>query len=134
MNLTKEDKELIRKVKEIVKVKRKTGRNTYIGYVASLLVSKNGNLFSGLNLTCACDVGFCSEQSAIGAMVTKAESVIKTLVTVDYLGNIRPPCGKCRETMYQLNSKNLDTMIIIAKNQKIKLKDLLSYRWQEAVI
>ena len=37
------------------------------------------------------------------------------------------PCGRCREFMYQINNKNLNTKVILDKNKAVKLKELLPY-------
>ena len=44
---------------------------------------------------------------------------------------ILPPCGRCREFMYQINSDNLEADVIIGENKVIKLKKLLPHTWDK---
>ena len=98
--------------------------------VASALLTNKNNIYTGVSLNAECGIGFCAEHNAIAQMVNNKETKIIALVAVNLKGKIIPPCGRCRELIYQINYKNLYTDIII-ENKIIKLKDLLSYRWQE---
>ena len=71
-------------------------------------------------------------------MISNGEKEIKTIVAVWYNDKTKkyqviPPCGKCREMMHQLGKKNWDTKVIISKNKKVKLKDLLPYAWKGTI-
>jgi cytidine deaminase len=56
-------------------------------------------------------MGFCAEHSAIAAMVTHGEHIIKKIVAVDKDGMPIPPCGRCREFMNQIHEENLDAEV-----------------------
>jgi cytidine deaminase len=64
-------------------------------------------------------------------MLTNGESRIEKIVALDGDGVILPPCGRCREIIYQVNNQNKEADIIL-KNKVMKLKDLLPEIWQEA--
>lgn len=128
--LTQEDKELIKKAKEII-VKSKPVNLTDTGEVGSALITSKGNIFQGVSLGFYCGIGSCGEYQAIGSMISNGEKEIKTIVAVERNNKILPPCGKCKEMLYQTNKKNINTFVIISSSKKIKLKDLLPYRWQE---
>ncbi|MDR1207635.1 MAG: hypothetical protein LBK26_04460 [Rickettsiales bacterium] len=99
------------------------------GTVAAALLSRSGNIYTGINVHTACDLGFCAEASAIAEMLKNGESEIEMIVAVTYKGEIITPCGRCREFMYQINKNNLNAGIIIDKRTVRTLSDLLPYNW-----
>ena len=76
-------------------------------------------------------MGFCAEHSAVAAMMTHGESVIKKIVSVFADGRPVAACGRCREFMQQINERNLEADVIIKDGKVVKLKDLLPERWDE---
>jgi len=94
------------------------------------LVTDKGNVYLGVCIDTGSRIGLCAEHSAIAAMVTHGEHVIKKIVAVTKDGPI-PPCGTCREFMYQISEKNLDAEVIIREGQSVKLRDLLPHPWDE---
>lgn len=106
-------------------------RSEYLttGYVGSALITKAGNIYKGVSIDAACGVGFCGEHSAIAQMLTNNESQIKAIVAINHLGNIVPPCGRCREMIHQANDENLNTQVIL-KDSVVKLSELLPIQWQ----
>jgi cytidine deaminase len=72
-------------------------------------------------------MGFCAEHSAIAAMVTAGELRIRRIVAVLQDGTILPPCGRCREFMFQIDAHNLETKVILGKDKSVRLKELLPY-------
>lgn len=117
MKIDAEDKKLIEKAQELLKKRA----SKYTG-TAGALLSLKGNLYLGVNLGVENPSAVCAEPIAVGNMITNGEKEIKTMVAVQEKG-IVSPCGVCRELIYQLNVGN--PWIIIDKNNKIKLKDLL---------
>ncbi len=125
------NKELIEKAKSLVKPRR-ISKEVSVGYVGCALVSGNNNIYVGVNIDTSCGIGFCAEHSAIASMVTNGEYIIKKVVAVSKDG-ILPPCGRCREFMYQIDEKNENAEIVIDKSKVVKLKDLLPYPWLKRV-
>ena len=77
-------------------------------------------------------IGFCAEHAAIGAMITAGESRIAQIVAVCEGDIVLPPCGRCREFMYQIDSANLgETEVILGAENVVKLKDLLPHPYDE---
>ncbi|KKR05947.1 MAG: CMP/dCMP deaminase zinc-binding protein [Parcubacteria group bacterium GW2011_GWC2_39_14] len=95
------------------------------------LVTDKGNIYRGVSIDTCSSMGFCAEHSAIAAMITAGEYKIKKIVAVLDDGMVVPPCGRCREFMYQINGDNLETDVIINKDKVVKLKELLPYTWDE---
>lgn len=104
--------------------------NNYIKYkhVGCALLTDSGNVYTGISINAKCGIGFCAEHSAISEMLKNDESKIKKIISVSN-GKIIPPCGRCRELMYQLNPKNMNTEVLINIDKLVKLKDLLPYPW-----
>ncbi len=125
------NKELIKKAKSIVKPERISYQVSF-GYVGCALISASNNIYLGVNIDTGCGIGFCAEHSAIASMMTNGERRIKKIVAVSK-DSILPPCGRCREFMYQIDEKNRNAEIIIDKNKVVRLKDLLPHPWQKKV-
>lgn len=107
----------------------KPSKNCTSGEVGAVLVTRGGNMYTGVCIDCACGIGFCAEHSAIAEMLKHRESEIEMLVAVNVKGEIAPPCGRCRELIYQINKANARTKIILNQNETITLKELLPYHW-----
>ena len=126
--ITENDKELIEKAKVLVGAKDIRGGR--IKEVGCILVTEKGKMFSGVSLHLACGTGFCAEHTAISQMLTQTdETHIKTIVATNDLGAI-PPCGRCRELMNMLNVNNMDSVVIISDEKKVKLRELLPFAWE----
>ena len=117
------NEELINSAKSVA-ITKKVSEETVVGEVGSALVTDKGNIYTGISIHAPCGLGFCGESSAIASMVTNGENKIKTIVAVDGQGNIFSPCGRCRETIRQINKENMDAEIILS-NKVVKLRDLL---------
>lgn len=119
---------MIKKAKSVVKPKKMRHGFTTAD-CGCALVTVDGNVYIGVSIDTTSSMGFDAEQSAIASMVTNQEFKIKKIVAVLEDGTILPPCGRCREFMYQIDKENLETEVIIKQDEKIKLKDLLPYPW-----
>lgn len=126
--ITKDDKKLIEKAKELVGAKEIRGG--MIKEVGCMLVTEKGKIFSGVSMDLVCGIGFCAEHTAISQMITQTgETHIRIIVAVSDKGVI-PPCGRCRELMNIIDARNKDTDVIISDEKKIKLRDLLPFAWE----
>lgn len=99
------------------------------GGVGAAVLTKNGNIYTGINIDTDCSLGMCAERNAISTMITNGEFEIKMVAAVNKRGQVLPPCGACREFMMQLkNSKDIE--ILVDNNGTIvKLKDLMPYSY-----
>jgi len=128
MKITNE--ELIKRAKSVAKI-HKSPYGVRIGEAGCALVTDKGHVYVGVSIAAHCGVGFCCEHSAIATMVTNQEYIIKKIVAVGSDSTIMPPCGRCREIMYQIDKKNLSADVIVDKNRVVKLKELLPEIWQK---
>ncbi len=120
--------ELIEKARSVLKP-RKIKHGFSVGDVGCALITAKGNVYLGVSIDTACGIGFCAEHSAIAAMVTRGEHIIKRIVAVVEEGKPIPPCGRCREFMRQIHERNSTTEVIVSKGKSVKLKELLPFSW-----
>ena len=108
---------------------KKISEQVYSGGVGAAVLTKNGNIYTGVNVDTDCSLGMCAERNAISTMITNGEFEIKMVAAVNKKGQVLPPCGACREFMMQLkNSKDIE--ILVDNNGTIvKLKDLMPYAY-----
>ena len=120
---------LIRRAASVLNPQR--ARNRLFGDVACALISDAGNVYLGVCIDTHSSTGFCAERSAIAAMVTAGEFRIRKIVAVwkDASGGVvvLPPCGICREFIRQVDEDNLETEVILAADNVVRLKELLPY-------
>jgi len=134
MKLTKEDKELIDRAKNII-LKSNQIDLYDTADVSSALITSKGNVYTGVCIGHFCGIGSCAEYQAIGNMISNGEKDIKSIVAICYdkkkkkFMGVIPPCGKCREMIKQTSKKNWDTEVIISNSTKVKLKKLLPHSW-----
>ena len=100
--------------------------------VGAALLTTKGNLYTGVNIDVACGIGFCAEHSAIAEMLKNRETQIEMIVAVNEEG-ILPPCGRCRELMFQINNENIHTKVYLSKEKYVTLDELLPIRWKPSI-
>jgi cytidine deaminase len=123
--------ELIEKARAVLNP-RQLGHGNSAGDVACALRSASGNLYYGVCIDVSSGIGFCAEHAAIAAMITAGESAIARIVAVWGENTVLPPCGRCREFMYQVDEANYEnTDVVLGEDQAVKLKDLLPHPWHE---
>jgi cytidine deaminase len=102
----------------------------FMGYVGAALVTSGGNLYTGINVSVYCGIGFCAEHSAVSEMIKNGETKIRKIVAATAKGAILPPCGRCRELLFQVDAANLDTVVILQSGEQ-PLRNLLPHNWQD---
>ena len=121
------DKDFEKLVKEAKKLalKRKLSEYASCGHVGCALLTKSGNIYTGICIDANCALGNCAEYAAIVEMLKNNESEINKIVAYSAKGQIYAPCGRCKELIRMVNDKNLDTKVMVAENKIYSLKDLL---------
>lgn len=109
---------------------RRISPDVEAGGVAAALVTDQGNVYRGVCIDTSCSMGFCAEHAAIAAMLTAGENRVEKIVAVNWDKHILPPCGRCREFLLQLG--NPETLVLVAENTAVPVKNLLPYAWQDA--
>ena len=118
------DDTLYQRAKEVLNPRRLSPK-VEVGGVGSALVTDRGNVYVGVCIDTGSSMGFCAEHNAIGNMVTNGESKILTIVAVLWDGRIIPPCGRCREFIYQMDTANADTRVLLSNGRVTTITDLL---------
>ena len=103
------------------------------GGVGAAILTKNGNVYTGVCIDTASTLGMCAERNAIANMITNGESKIDKLVCVMRNGEVGSPCGACREVMRELLDENTTVTLLNMNNdvKTLKVKDLLPYAFDE---
>jgi cytidine deaminase len=101
------------------------------GGVGAAILTKNHKIYTGISLDNACGIGFCAEHAAVAEMLKNNETEILLCVAVTKRNKILPPCGRCRELLYQINKDNLKANIIVDTDKMVTLNDLFPMQWQE---
>ena len=110
----------------------KGGNNDSItGSVGCALLTEKGNIYTGVCVEMQPEAHICAEQNAISEMKKAGESKINKIVATwkDEKGDfyVVSPCGRCRQAMYDVNSDNLNSDIILNKDSVVKLRALLPH-------
>ncbi len=124
--------ELYKKCKEVLN-SRTISDSVEAGGVAAAILTKKGNIYTGVCIDTACSLGFCAERNAIGNMITNGEEEITKLVCIgSHNDNIMMPCGACRELMLQLSDNNKGMQILTNLEDKsiVCLEDLMPKWWK----
>ncbi len=100
------------------------------GAVAAAILTNTGNIYTGINIDLSSGLGFCAEISAIADMIKHRETHIIAVVAMCEEG-VLPPCGRCRETMAQINFANFEAQVIVSLTKTTLLKDLLPNFWMD---
>ena len=107
----------------------KLKKNGEAGHVACALETASGAVFTGICIDVPCSIGLCAEQAAIAEMIKHGETQIRKIVAVYEDGSILPPCGRCRELISQVDARNGETIVLVAKGREVTLNELLPERW-----
>ena len=111
---------------------KKAMNNAYVPYsnypVGALIVTKNGNTYSGCNVENASyPLGNCAEAAAIASMVQAGEKNIKMIYVMSQNDQGGCPCGGCRQRIREFS--NISTQVILCSpsgvQQRLLLADLL---------
>ena|SRR5580693_3479402 len=105
--------------------------SVHTGGVAAALETEDGRILTGVCIDASCGIGFCAEHAAIAELGKTKSMRIKKIVAVNWDGKILSPCGRCRELIYQVDYRNIDTEVIVAPDKIVPLSELLPMRWQE---
>ena len=122
--MDKEFQILLEKAKKIAK-KRILNEYASCGHCGCALMTAKGNIYTGISIRTKCNLGKCAEYAAIAEMLKHNESEIKKLVSYSAKDVIYSPCGSCRELIRMVDTKNLETEIMVSENKVCKLKELL---------
>ena len=96
--------------------------------VGALIVTDNGNTYSGCNVENASyPLWNCAEASAIASMILGGEKKIKTIYVMTKNDEGGIPCGGCRQRIREFSDENTQIMMCSPDGvqQRINLSELL---------
>ena len=96
--------------------------NAYTPYsqfkVACCIGTDKGNFYTGINVENASySLSICAESSALCNMVTAGEQHIKSMVILANNNLLCPPCGACRQRIYEFTTP--ETIIHLCNNSTV---------------
>ena len=101
------------------------------GQVGAAILTKQGNIYTGVCLDTASSLGICAERNAIHTMITNGESEIVKIVCIDSRGHLGSPCGACIELIMQLseNSKYIEILRSEETYEYVTMEELMPNWW-----
>jgi cytidine deaminase len=94
----------------------------WVGSVASAILTKRGNIYTGICIDTNSSLGMCAERNALSTMLTHGESEVDKVVSVYKDGKVIPSCGACREFMMHLGNEAGNIEILLDnEGRSIKL-------------
>lgn len=117
---------------ELLQIANKIKSNSYSPYskfrVGAILVSEEGNLYSGVNVeNSSFGLTNCAERTAIFSAVTEGERKFKTMVIASDSEEFITPCGACRQVMMEICGGDIEVVLNNGNNEIriLKLEELL---------
>ena len=98
------------------------------GTVAAALLTAESSVFTGVCVDTACSLGFCAEHAAVAEMLKARQSHVQMVVAVNQDGAVLPPCGRCRELLWQVDDRNRDSWVVLGVEEGVRLHELLPCR------
>ena len=102
------------------------------GEVAAAILSRSGNIYTGVCIDTCSTLSICAERNAIFNMITNGEEEISKVLAILPDGSTGAPCGACRELMVQLmptGYKDIEIMLDYSEGKVITLGDLTPAWW-----
>jgi len=99
------------------------------GAVGAAILTSKGNIYTGICIDLGCGLGFCAEVAAASEMLKNRETHIVAVTAVGDNGHIMAPCGRCRETIIQLDQRNIDCRVLLSGGRSATLGTLLQEHW-----
>ncbi|WP_061997100.1 cytidine deaminase [Clostridium sp. ATCC 25772] len=76
----------------------------YVGSVATDILIKKGNIYTGICIDISSSLGMCAERNSLTTMLTNNENDVEKVLSVYKDESGMSPCGACREFMMQLGA------------------------------
>jgi cytidine deaminase len=102
------------------------------GEVSAAVLSRSGNIYTGVCIDTCSTLGICAERNAIFNMITNGENEIEKVLCIPPFEGKGAPCGACRELMVQLmpeSYKDIEIMLDYSNGKVIKLGDITPEWW-----
>ena len=101
--------------------------------VGAALLAENNEIFTGCNVeSSSYGLTICAERVALTKALSEGTSKFKAIAIYAKDGSICPPCGACRQLLYDY-APEIDVILSDGKKQQIiKLKELLPFAFDDS--
>jgi len=112
------NKALIELARETIRDRYEPGRHD----VGAALRTDAGTTYVGVHLgTSVGRIAVCAEAVVLAVAVMSGDSAIDTIVAVRHDGTVVPPCGMCRELIYDYSP---GARVIVADTPAVRLEEI----------
>jgi len=119
--------------RELIEAAQKAKLNAYAPYskfrVGAAILTSKGQIFTGCNIEISSfSLTICAERVAIFKAISQGATKFKAIAIVSDDHNITPPCGACRQVIFEL-AGNIDFIMTNAKKRSkiMKINSLLPF-------
>jgi len=96
---------------KLIKAAKKAQKSAYAPYsnfkVGAVILDEKDQIHMGCNVeNAAYPIGCCAEQSAVSQMIINGGKRIKHILIVGQAGQACPPCGACRQIIFEHGDEN----------------------------
>jgi len=101
--------------------------------VGAAIVTEDNEIYKGCNVeSSSYGLTICAERVALTKALSEGKTKFKALAIAAKDGEFCPPCGACRQLLYDY-APNIDIILTNGKEQKIyPLKDLLPVAFEDS--
>ena len=128
LEITPQDHRLVQAAIDVIRQNFRDERHT----VGAAVLCSSGKIYTGVNVE-SCGYGPCAEPIAIGAAISQGEKEFTTIVAVggwDTRYPPLPPCGNCRQLIWDYEREAMVLLEKEGKLIKVKIGDLLPFAYQ----
>lgn len=117
--------------KKLIEAAKKVRERAFAPYskfkVGAAVITKDGKIFTGCNIESASySPTVCAERVAIWKAVSEGETELEQIVVVADTENLTPPCGVCRQIIWEFCGNIPVTMANLkGDSETISMKELL---------
>jgi cytidine deaminase len=119
--------------RELAKVAQNIRLKAYAPFstfrVGSAILASDGKIYTGCNIeNSSYGLTICAERVAIFKAISEGASKFKAIALVSDDSGFTPPCGACRQVLFEL-AGNIDLIMMNSKDQFkiVKLRSLLPF-------
>lgn len=127
------DHTMKKEYRELIEAAQKAKLNAYAPYskfrVGAAILTSKGQIFTGCNIEISSfSLTICAERVAIFKAISQGATKFKAIAIVSDDYNITPPCGACRQVIFEL-AGNIDFIMTNAKRRSkiMKINSLLPF-------
>jgi cytidine deaminase len=125
---------------DLLKQAKMAGQNSHSPYskfpVGAALLTTSGKVYTGCNIeSSSYGLTTCAERVAIYKAISEGESEFKAIAVTSEKKDYCPPCGACRQVLWDL-AKDIDVILGIKKDEIeiVKLSQLLPKAFDEGFL